>query len=190
MKKRLSDRLCGCGCGKFTYIAPRGYRKGKASDFLPSHAWKAANKASFKHGYGMESAAYRSWAYMRQRCLNRNHHAYNNYGGRGITLCERWNKFENFLADMGERPEGDMTLERIDSNGNYCPENCRWAPRSDQPKNTRTNLKITFRGETKHLAEWARTLNMNPSTLRDRIQKNGWSVERALTTPTFNRGQG
>lgn len=159
--------------------------------FREHHAVKVAHDAIRSHGHNLKnSLTYCSWTMMRQRCLNPNHHAYKNYGGRGIKICQEWSRFEAFLKDMGERVSVEMTIERIDSNGNYCPENCRWTPRSDQPKNTRTNLKITFRGETKNIAEWARNLNMNPSTLRDRIQKNGWSVERAFTTPTITRGQG
>jgi hypothetical protein len=119
---------------------------------------------------------------MMTRCRNPNDAGYHNYGGRGITVCERWSKFENFLADMGERPEG-QTLDRYpNNNGNYEPANCRWASHAEQQLNTRKVQVITFGGKTMSMRGWARNLGVSWGTLRHRLDA-GWSVERTLTTP-------
>jgi len=119
---------------------------------------------------------------MKSRCVNRNDPAYYKYGGRGITICERWLKFEDFLTDMGDRPEG-LSLDRIDNNGNYEPGNCRWATRKEQANNRRNSLKITFNHKTQTLAQWSQELNIKFTTLWARINKHKWSVEKAFTTP-------
>lgn len=119
---------------------------------------------------------------MRQRCLNQNHHAYANYGGRGVAICERWTSFENFLADMGERMSVDMTLDRIDVNGNYEPSNCRWLPRREQTRNQRTTMKLTHNGHTDTLRGWARRLGIDKSSLKTRLDR-GWPLDKALSTP-------
>lgn len=111
---------------------------------------------------------------------------YANYGGRGITVCERWEKFENFLADMGEPPPG-MELDRIDVDGNYEPSNCRWATEAEQVRNRRrakrsTNM-LTFRGETLCISDWAKRTGIKRRCIHDRLSKMNWSVEDALTRP-------
>ena len=128
------------------------------------------------------SPEYESWTAMKTRCLNENCPEYVHYGERGITICEEWLlSFKTFYADMGPRPEG-TTLERIDNDGNYCPENCRWATAIDQGRNRRSTLNLTFRGETHCLEEWSIRSGIGQSTLSQRL-KLGWSVEKALTTP-------
>lgn len=117
---------------------------------------------------------------MRSRCRNKCRHNYAMYGGRGIIVCERWDSYEAFLADMGRCPEGH-TLDRIDPNGNYEPSNCRWATYINQLNNKRTNRRVEFHGETKTLAEWERAIGLNKGVLKGRL-RIGWSIERALTT--------
>ena len=105
---------------------------------------------------------------------------YHNYGGRGIKVCERWLKFENFLVDMGEKPNGKYSIERIDNNGNYEPDNCKWLLLSKQHINKRNNRLISYNGKTQTLSEWAKEFNINPQTLRNRIVRSKWSTKKAL----------
>lgn len=124
------------------------------------------------------SRTYQAWADMKSRCSNPRQPKFAYYGGRGITVCERWLKFENFLADMGEAPEG-LTLDRINNDGNYEPSNCRWATRFEQSNNTRLTSRITFNGATLSRSEWARRLGISSDTLAHRL-KRGWPLEKAL----------
>lgn len=122
---------------------------------------------------------------MNQRCNNSGHKYYHCYGGRGITVCERWadtnpQGFINFLEDMGERPEG-MTLDRIDNNKGYSKENCRWATRKQQSNNTRTVRLITFNGKTLSLSDWAKEIGIDVTTLSRRLDKMGLSFEDAIS---------
>lgn len=135
------------------------------------------------HSVGRKvSNAYQSWSSMRQRCLSPKCEAYNNYGGRGITICERWiESFENFLEDMGNRPPG-LSLERKDNNLGYCKSNCVWADIGNQNRNRRDSVKLEFSGKVKNQSEWSRELGISQVTLGKRL-RSGWSVERALSTP-------
>lgn len=126
-----------------------------------------------------QNKLYQVWCQIKGRCLNPSNQAYKNYGGRGVTLCERWLEFDNFLADMGERPTG-MTLERVDNNKGYSPDNCRWASRAEQNRNTRKNRLFTIDGQTKIFAEWIRESGLKPSTVSQRFYVYKWPLERAL----------
>lgn len=125
---------------------------------------------------------------MKSRCLNQRHHEYDNYGGRGITVCERWlNSFPNFLADMGPRPEG-KTIDRFpNNNGNYEPGNCRWANAIEQANNRRNSRRIEFNGEALTLIEWAHRTGIRSATIERRIYERGWDAERALTCSLRNQ---
>lgn len=119
---------------------------------------------------------------MKRRCLNPNNFAYSRYGGRGITVCDRWlESFENFLVDMGEAPPG-MSLDRIDNDGNYKPGNCRWATPLEQGSNKCNNHLIEFEGKTQSLSQWANEYGIQVGTLWYRL-KEGWLIEEALTKP-------
>jgi hypothetical protein len=119
---------------------------------------------------------------MKQRCYNRNHNSFKDYGGRGISVCERWisvNGFQNFVADMGKRPSREHSIDRIDNNKGYSPENCRWSSRIDQASNKRNNRLLKKEGHAMTVAQWARRLGVPVATLSWRIQ-NGWPDEKVL----------
>lgn len=126
------------------------------------------------------SATYRSWVRMKVRCTNPNAEQYQNYGGRGITYDPAWEKFENFIADMGERPVG-LTLDRIDNDGPYSKTNCKWSSGMEQSRNRRTNRLVTLNGTTKSLAEWCEELNLPYNRVHARLTQHGWTPEEALS---------
>jgi hypothetical protein len=128
-----------------------------------------------------KSKEYHTWIKMRARCENPNTPRFERWGGRGISVCERWKHFENFLTDMGRQPDG-TSLDRIDNDGNYGPTNCRWATRIEQANNRISNRRVEFKGEVKTVAEWARLLKFKPLTLIMRLRR-GWSPYKALTGP-------
>jgi len=122
-----------------------------------------------------------TWINMKQRCQNPKSTHYQNYGGRGIRVCERWDRdFLAFVADMGERPSQNHTLDRIENNGDYEPTNCRWATRAEQGRNKRNNHLVTYQGVTKPTSAWAEQMGISGTLLRKRLEI-GWSSERALT---------
>lgn len=141
------------------------------------------------HGHtigGTRSPTFRSWCGMRDRCSNPRVTRYEDYGGRGIRVCERWGNFATFLADMGEKPPG-TSLDRIDNSGNYEPGNCRWATVEQQQNNTRRNCHLTAFGETLTITQWARRNGIHATTIERRIKKLGWSTEKAIATPPAPR---
>lgn len=124
---------------------------------------------------------YRTWSAMRERCNNPTHKNFKHYGGRGIRVCERWDSFENFLADMGRKPGSFYSIERKDTNGNYEPDNCKWATDGEQRSNRRNSVFVTINGETKIEAEWTRIANLPKGTVKYRLSR-GWP-ERLLLSP-------
>lgn len=170
-----------CGAAFKTRVSPSRAGRGV---YCSRACQTSANRTH--HGHAMRNAAsatYNTWAAMRARCSNPNAPNYARYGGRGIRVCHAWQaSFPAFLADMGERPLGH-TLDRIDTNGNYEPSNCRWLPKAKQQQNLRTNRRIAFRGRTLCLSEWGREMGLAGTVISYRL-KAGWTLEAALTTPT------
>jgi hypothetical protein len=139
-----------------------------------------------KHGHavrGKMTPEYVAYREMKKRCYNPNWVRYDRYGGRGIKVCERWlNDFDTFFADMGQKPSPRHTLDRIDNDGDYTPENCRWATKAEQALNRRSTRIIEYDGRALSVTEWAAEVRMDADTLSARINA-GWTPERALTTP-------
>lgn len=140
-------------------------------------------KTKERHG-GRWTSEYRVWLSMRGRCQNVRNRQWGDYGGRGITVCERWNSFKAFLDDMGRRPSLNHSIDRIDNNGGYEPGNCRWATSREQNLNTRRNIMVTAWGETKPLSVWCESLGLRYMTVRGRIRSYGWDPEMALAAKT------
>lgn len=135
---------------------------------------------------GNPSSEYKAWQSMRQRCFNPKCTCFKNYGARGITICDRWAVFANFLFDMGTKPSPKHTLERKDNNGNYEPFNCCWATSKEQNRNSRNTRWIEFRGERLTIGDWAIRLDCEPSAIANRLAV-GWDIETALTLPSRKR---
>lgn len=174
---------CLCDCNN-TCVKSASYllRKDKYAPHKSCGCWhrELYLTSSTKHGHGTKgkSSTYKIWCEIKIRCCNPNNHAYHNYGGRGIRVCDRWlHSFENFLADMGERPSTDHSIDRIDVNGNYCPENCRWATRKEQANNRRSNILVEYNGKTQTLKQWCDELGLNFSNARYVLRKTGRSFE-------------
>lgn len=136
---------------------------------------------NYRHGMA-GSKIYWIWAAMLDRCRNQRNSSYANYGGRGIRVCKKWYKFEEFFADMGAPPP-HLTLERKNNDGNYLKRNCVWATRVRQANNTRKNVILTFGGLTMSIADWARHLGITQHMIKTRLSKYGWSVHRTLSNP-------
>lgn len=132
--------------------------------------------------YGLARDAFpewKVWRRLKQRCSNPNEPNFHLYGGRGISLCERWQSFENFLRDMGPRPSLAHSIDRINVDGNYEPANCRWATATEQARNRRNSVFLTVAGERVHLHEAAERHGLDPEVVRERL-KSGWTVDEAL----------
>ncbi len=129
---------------------------------------------------------YNIWKSIKQRCYNSKNKDFKNYGGRGITVCDEWKNDFNAFYDwaMANDYKDDLTIDRVNTNADYSPNNCRWVNRIIQNNNTRRNLYITYNGETHTVAEWENILNISRNVLRLRLFRNNWSVEKAFETPT------
>lgn len=176
--------LCRCVCGRMREVNDYALVRGKTLScgchgrIRTVETPKLPKVQTLKRMYYVE---YTTWCTMWSRCSRPTANGFKHYGGKGVTVCDRWRTFDSFLADMGPRPSAKHTLDRIDSTGNYCPENCRWATWSTQTRNKSNNHYVTFNGRTLIVADWARELGISPQSLQKRLKK--WSRERALSLP-------
>jgi hypothetical protein len=179
-EKKLTLREFGELCGiKYSTLCLRLSNGLSLRDACTLTSTQLRRKAATKHGMH-RSPEYSSWESMHSRCAKHQH-----YVDRGIEVCERWKAFENFLEDMGPRPEG-TTLDRIDGNKGYEPGNCRWATAIEQAHNRPSNRFITIDGQTKVLAQWAREYGISERTVGERISR-GYSPIEALTMSAYKR---
>jgi hypothetical protein len=200
--ERVRD-LTGETFGSWTVLGYVGYRKYRRDDY--THFWKCKCKcgreknvrgnnllggtstkcrscstsiSKTKHGlYG--SPEYKVWGEMMQRCYNPNYKDFSDWGGRGIKVCPRWHKFENFYKDMGPRPSKNHSLDRIDNDGDYSPENCRWATWKEQTRNKRNNVWIEYKGKKYIQADLVKLVGVSEQTIRN-CRKRGESIEHCL----------
>ena len=169
--------LCRCDCGKECIATNFGLWNGSRV------SCGCKSKAHIIHGHCSRSwvaLSYSSWRSMKSRCTNPKSVSWRHYGGRGIKVCERWLKFENFLDDMGERPKG-LSLDRKDNDGNYEPGNCRWATLREQNNNNRHCHLLTFNGITQNIRAWSKELGISEHKLYWRVSRAGWTTEKAFT---------
>lgn len=174
--------LCQCDCGNKIIVLSYNIKNGTTKSC--GCLLKEGNNT--KHGYckkGKRTKIYHIWDNIVQRCTNPNHISYPNYGGRGITICKEWLKFENFLIDMREEWKPRLTIERIKNKEGYCKENCRWATYIEQARNRRNNLYVIHNKKRQLLIELCEEHNMSYKVVYDRIYRYDWSIKEALTTP-------
>lgn len=174
--------LCKCDCGNEKEVTKNNLTSGNSKSCGCLHKEQLVERLKTHGETG--SRLYWIWHGMKARCSNPNDARFADYGGRGIKVCDAWNKFDAFREwAMSNGYAEDLTIDRIDNNGNYEPGNVRWATSKEQQNNKRTNFVVTYNGETHTLKQWSEILGINYFTLHSRITKRGWSIERALEKP-------
>lgn len=182
--------LCRCSCGQERYVAHYALMSGKSKS-CGCIRDKEVGKRFTKHG-GRNTRLYHVWNSMKERCYVPTNHSYKRYGGRGIRICDEWKNdfacfqkwaYENGYDENAKR--GDCTIDRIDVNGNYCPENCRWVNSKCQCNNRRSNVHITYNGETHNITEWAKITGINRATISQRY-KNGYTNKNLFSKERLN----
>lgn len=170
---------CRCVCGTERGVSANGLKTGntKSCGCLKRERTSAARKT---HGMS-QTIEYKTWLSIKKRCKNPGHVHFSKYGGKGIRLCDRWQSFENFYKDMGDRPEGKFSIERRDNSKDYCPENCYWMPQILQPRNRSSNWHIEAFGKTQLLCDWSRESGIDYRTITNRIRLNNWCAECAVS---------
>ena len=172
---------CLCDCGKTTLVRGSNLKSGAVKS---CGCRRSKVKSTFRHGMS-KTRLYREWASIKRRCYLKSDPSYKNYGGREIEMCDSWkNSFELFAEWATTNGySDDLTIERINVNGNYCPENCKWIPWSEQQGNRTYCRFYTYNGETKNLVEWCKQFNLPYGTVHNRIYKLKWTFQRAISEP-------
>lgn len=172
---------CLCQCGTERTVAAHSLLRGTSQSCgcLADEKRLAATRKHQQCG----TPEYAAWAGMFQRCYNHRNAQFKNYGARGVTVCDRWKDFREFLKDMGKKPSPRHSIDREKNDGNYEPENCRWALPKQQSRNTRTCHFITINGETKTVTEWAEKTGVPRNLIYTRISRLKWTPEKAVITP-------
>lgn len=171
---------CICDCGNEVSVRGNNLKSGAVKSCGCLLHQNAHNRT---HGES-HSRLYRNWKAMVERCENPRHQAYKHYGARGIKVCDEWKTYEGFRDWVNKtRNDDKYTIERIDVNGNYCPENCTWIPNSLQAKNRTSTRYFTYQGDRLSLVDWSRKLHIDYKLLHNRITKLGWTFEKAISTP-------
>ena len=190
-KKTKGLWVCKCECGNVIKVNTSDLKSGNTTS-CGCKRKETLRQLRTKHGES-NTRLYNVWSDMKKRCYNTKNVDYKNYGGRGITVCDEWMDFQNFyewaIANGYDEtaPRGQCTIDRIDVDGCYEPENCRWVDRYIQMNNKRNNRILTYNGESHTLAEWCEIVNIPYNCLKSRLNKLHWSVEKTLTTPTRNK---
>ena len=171
MKNHRSYWLCRCECGNEKIVAARQLKSGQT---------KSCGCLHRKHGQ-FGTRLYHIWNRMKDRCYNENHKSYKDYGGRGVVVCDEWNDFKCFEEwAITNGYDDDLTIDRIDVNGNYEPSNCKWSTKKEQANNKRNNHFVTCNGERRTITEWAEITGVTTQTIYKRLRR-GWSPERAVS---------
>ena len=185
---RKGKWICRCDCGVEKKVADWFLIHGKTRS-CGCLVVSTNRRLRLRHGHASNghSPEYQAWNHARNRCYNPNDPRYPMYGGRGITMCERWlDSFDNFLSDMGVKPDSKLTLDRKDNDGNYDPQNCRWATRKAQASNTTRNHLLTVEGKTKTISEWSAESGLKTGTIWARVCRHNWDHKKAVMHQPIN----
>jgi hypothetical protein len=169
---------CKCDCGKIKTLRARNIKSGLIKSCGCFNIEKIMDR-NIKHNL-CGTKTYTTWLNMIKRCTDPNNNSYKNYGARGIKLCDKWLTFKGFYEDMGDRPN-ETTLDRIDNDGNYLKENCKWSTKKEQANNRRNSRIITYKNKTQTLQQWADELGINVKKLWNRLFTLKWTVEKTFT---------
>jgi len=173
--------LCRCDCGTDSFLKRIDHIMGRENVGCGCTQREAVTKHG-KWGHPL----FRVWTAMNSRCYNKKDNRYANYGGRGITVCDKWKDINQFITDMEFTYRKGLQIERTDNNKGYSPDNCKWATQTEQARNKSSNIKLSHDGKTLCLSEWSQITGLSYGTLWERVKILGWNTERALTTPALS----